>query len=510
MKQLHVGVGRLQKLLNRWEVMTVFPLIVIASVAYGGDAVLWACAVALPTLMALKSWAMPADANAPDPHVKDTRIEGRPVFLRAADDTLALCAETKRVTAVLTIQIDSSLLVEGEWRSDLSEDVIERIQQRIGVTVRGNDIVARCGETVFGVLLHPVPRADLEITLSIIDRLQAAIAEPLSMDGVSVYVNSAIGLCLQERSPALNGAAFVAAAECAMRAARRSEEGGVRAFTPEMQQQTEVEHQLAGQVLGALDSGDIRPWFQPQVSTDDGKISGFEALARWHHPDLGLLSPAQFLPAVAAGHAFVQLGETILLHSLKALQSWDRAGICVPNISINLSLDELRDPRLADRIIWQVDRFDLRNNRLCIEILETVTLKSDDDAVMRNLRALRAAGFRMDLDDFGTGHASIAHIAQFGVNRIKIDRSFVTGIDHDPGQKRLVAAILSMADQLGVETLAEGVETPGEHSALAQLGCEHVQGYGISKPIPFEDTVGWITAHNAKIANTDFRGRKLG
>ena len=224
-----------------------------------------------------------------------------------------------------------------------------------------------------------------------------------------------------------------------------------------MQNDVEVEHQLAGQVHAALDTGEIRPWFQPQLSTDTGILSGFEALARWHHPELGLLSPKQFLPAIAASHAFSQLGEVILLHSLKALKSWESAGLRVQSVSINLSLEELRDPRLADRIIWQVDRFDKNPERICIEILESVTLQDGDDAIFRNLRALHGAGFRMDLDDFGTGHASISHIARFGVGRIKIDKSFVANVDTDPNQKRLVTAILSMAEQLRIETLAEGV-----------------------------------------------------
>ena len=503
--------ARLRAALQRWQIATTFPIFVLLGAVAVGLTVdeiagLSVAALGLPSLYFLRKWA--AD-NLVTPSETPLRTE-RDIFIEDADALMAFAPGSNTSTAVMLIEVDPHLMVAGEWRSKFTDDVFSGVQKRLARCVRDTDVVARCGDNVFGVLLQPIPRADLEIVLSIVERLQSCVSEPIAHEDQTFHFHSAIGLCLEERSPAPTGAAIVAAAECALRAAIRANDGGVRSFTKQMQNDVEVEHQLAGQVHAALDTGAIRPWFQPQLSTDTGILSGFEALARWHHPELGLLSPKQFLPAIAASHAFSQLGEVILLHSLKALKSWESAGLRVQSVSINLSLEELRDPRLADRIIWQVDRFDQNHERICIEILESVTLQDGDDAIFRNLRALHGAGFRMDLDDFGTGHASISHIARFGVGRIKIDKSFVANVDTDPNQKRLVAAILSMAEQLRIETLAEGVETPGEHSTLAQLGCAHVQGYGIAKPMPFEDTIGWVSAHNAKIANTRIGNRRLG
>jgi diguanylate cyclase len=507
--------ARLRAALRRWEVAAIFPMLVllgavIVGVLWGADTGLWVCVAGLPALFFLRKWANRTTHTPSARHKTESHPTERDIFVGDADEMMSTCSGTTNSTAVMLVEVDPHLIVAGEWRSKLTDDAFNRLHERLSLCVRNTDIVARCGDNVYGVLLQPIPRADLEIVLSIVERLQTCVSEPISVDGQTLHFHSAIGLCLQDRSPAPTGAAIMAAAECALRSAHRTNDGGVRSFTKQMQKEVEVEHQLAGQVHAALDAGEIRPWFQPQISTDTGILSGFEALARWHHPELGVLSPKQFLPAVAASHAFSQLGEVILLHSLKALKSWETAGLRVQSVSINLSVEELRDPRLADRIIWQVDRFDQRPERICVEILETVTLQDGDDAIIRNLRTLRGAGFRMDLDDFGTGHASISHIARFGVGRIKIDKSFVANVDSDPGQKRLVAAILSMAEQLGIETLAEGVETPGEHSTLAQLGCAHVQGYGIARPMPFEDTIGWVSAHNAKIANTRIGNRRLG
>ena len=151
---------------------------------------------------------------------------------------------------------------------------------------------------------------------------------------------------------------------------------------------------------------------------------------------------------------------------------------------------------------WELDRFDLTPDRLSVEILETVVSSSPSDSITRNIRALSEMGCHIDLDDFGTGNASIAAIKRFQVSRIKIDRSFVMKSDRDPDQQRMVGAILTMAERLNVDTLAEGVETVGEHALLSQLGCGHVQGFGIARPMPFDKTIEWIHSHEAKLADT--------
>ncbi|WP_349237603.1 EAL domain-containing protein [Sulfitobacter sp. 15WGC] len=194
-----------------------------------------------------------------------------------------------------------------------------------------------------------------------------------------------------------------------------------------------------------------------------------------------------------------RLAEVMMYHAFAALKAWDGSGTVVPQIGVNFAGGELANPRLIDKITWELDRFDLSPDRLAIEVLETVVASTADDVITRNINALRKLGCRIDLDDFGTGHASIASIRRFSVSRIKIDRSFVMKADRDPDQQRMISAILTMAERLGIETLAEGVETVGEHVLLAQLGCDHVQGFGIARPMPFEQTLDWIARHNAKL-----------
>jgi EAL domain-containing protein (putative c-di-GMP-specific phosphodiesterase class I) len=265
---------------------------------------------------------------------------------------------------------------------------------------------------------------------------------------------------------------------------------------------------LTEEVAAALEDGQIQAWFQPQISTDTGEVAGFEALARWVHPKHGTLAPGDFLPAIAAAGRMDRLGTVILHSALTALRDWQAEGIVVPTVGINLNEDDLRDPKLPDRVRWELDRFDLKPERLCIEILETVLTPTEDDVMTRNVVKLSEMGVGIDLDDFGTGTASIAAIRRFDVHRIKIDRSFVTRIDQDRGQQDMVAAILSMAERLGLQTLAEGVESLGEHAMLSQLGCGTVQGFGIGAPMPFADTIGWMRQNADRIAESR-RGRRV-
>jgi len=189
----------------------------------------------------------------------------------------------------------------------------------------------------------------------------------------------------------------------------------------------------------------------------------------------------------------------MIYNSFAALQAWDAAGLHVPQIGVNFAGSELSNPKLLEKIKWELDRFDLAPDRLAVEVLETVIASAPDDMITRNINALGKLGCSIDLDDFGTGDASIASIKRFSVSRIKIDKSFVMKADRDPEQQRMISAILTMAERLQVQTLAEGVETVGEHVLLAQLGCDHVQGFGIGRPMPFDKTEEWINAHTAKL-----------
>jgi len=427
------------------------------------------------------------------------------------DTALRRASQTSRRTGCILLEVDEFTPLRERFGTAASDAMMTQMIGRVVSALRSRDDVRRIEDAVLAVCIAPVRQLDLGVMLKMAGRLQGAIEEPLVIDGATVYVTASIGLALDSSAPDLTGLCLTANATTALAEARRHGPCSLRAFSRDMRAPiSKAAPDLIAAATSALENGQIQPWFQPQICTDTGRVSGFEALARWMHPERGLIAPDEFLPLLQQAGAMERLGEIILYNALSALKMWDAAGLDVPQVGVNFSPEELRNPRLVKKIEWELDRFDLPAERLNVEILETVVALSPDDTVVRNIAGLSALGCPIDLDDFGTGHASISSIRRFDVQRLKIDRSFVMKVDRDPDQQRMVAAILTMAEQLGLATLAEGVETAGEHAMLAQLGCGHVQGYGIGRPVPVNQTIDWVTGHLSRLEAPPPIGRQIG
>ncbi|NUB44487.1 GGDEF domain-containing protein [Fertoebacter nigrum] len=504
------GLGRaLQRLgarLRQPEMMVFLPATTLAAFWWGGEPALILAALGLPLVFVLLG-AFRWDADDPA-HLAEHAggLALRPQIISALDVVLQDSATTGKTTACLVVQFDDAAVLLDRHGRAAQTEVLLRSAERICAALRQGDTVARLEGGGFAIALAEVRRMDLETLVQLAARLQSALAPPISIDAARLYITCSIGFCLGARAP--TGRALLDAAQVAADEALRNGPGAIRAYAPDMARKR-ADRDAYREVLEiALDHGEIRPHFQPQISTDTGTISGFEALARWHHPERGLVPPAEFLDAIEEAGLSERLGEVILYHALTALVRWDKAGFRVPRVGVNFSAAELRNPKLAEKLKWELDRFDLTPDRLAVEILETVVADTDNDVIVHNIAALARLGCGVDLDDFGTGHASITNIRRFTVRRLKIDRSFVTRVDEDREQQKMVAAILSLAEQLELETLAEGVETPGEHAMLAQLGCGHVQGFGIARPMPFDDTFDWISGHRARQMATPKIGHK--
>ena len=497
--------------LSRVEVLAVFPALALLAFWMGAPEVIFATSFLLPGLLALQAMR-PQGKTAADGGPMDgkTGLPMRESFLAALDAMLTDAGQKGHSTACLVVGIDDFPDLAARWGSEASDQILRRSADRVLTTVRRGDVVACIGEGRFAITLHPVASVKLDIVMALVDRLQKALSEPIAVAGAAAHPTVSVGFATPAQTDFGGPTCLLDAALTALIEARRHGPGGVRGFSDRIKSRSQMRHGLAEEVDEALASGAIHPWFQPQVSSDTGAVTGFEALARWHHPQAGLLTPADFLPAITDAGRLGRLGEVILAQSLRAVQAWDAAGCAVPSVAVNFSAEELRDPALADRLMWEVDRFDLRPSRLTVEILETVTAQSEDDVILRNIERMGTHGFNLDLDDFGTGQSSIANIRRFRVNRIKIDRSFVTKLDQDSTQRAVVAGILALAERLNVATVAEGVETPGEQSVVSQLGCDHLQGYIIARPMPFEDTIGWMRSYGAGLAKPPRIGRRAG
>lgn len=478
--------------------LAFLPAVMLAAFWFGGEGMLFVLALIMPTLLLLSG-------NVKLPWSKNNRrdsltgLPGRADLISVLSDGVTIGANEQGDPPVcMVVEIDNAAALGAQFGDGGAETILRSCAERIKSTLRENDAVAALAEGRFGLALAKTPRTDLEAMIQLAGRLQEALEQPISLDGTRVLLSSCIGFALPSRVPDQTGESLLDAAESALDEAQKAGPGSIRAFSRGMRPRVSVPDNLTRDVVRALDQGEIKPWFQPQLSTSSGELTGMEALARWEHPEKGQVAPAAFLPAIAEAGLFERLGEVMLFQSLTALRDWDKRGLHVPSVAVNFSPEELRNPRLFEKIRWELDRFELAPSRLVVEVLENVVAQSEDDTTTRNIAALSRLGCGIDLDDFGTGHASISNIRRFDVSRIKIDRSFISQVDTDRDQQNMVSAILTMAERLGLETLGEGVETHGEHAMLAQLGCGHVQGYSIARPMPRSEVAAWVVAHNEK------------
>lgn len=481
--------------LPRWidqprHLVATLPVAGLLAYWAGGEVALAGLAAVLPlAVLALGRVARPG----PHLSVSDQVIA-------RLDETLAQIAAKGGATGCFVIQFDDPAdLCDRLGRTRQSELLAATIARLRGA-LRPGDMLFTLEDGSLAVALGQTPRLDLEIMVRIAGRLHLVVQQPMTLTNGPVQVTCSIGFCQSQQLARPTGRALLDAAQVAGDEAAHYRPGAIRGYSNELARARADRDALRAGFADAVHRGEVRAWFQPQLSTDSGEVTGIEALVRWHHPDRGLLAPGAFLPALEGSELMELLGQTMLAQSLSALAELDRRGLRVPTVAVNFSAGELQDPQLPERLRWTLDRFQLSPSRLTVEVLESVVAGDGDEVIASNIGRIAAMGCGLDLDDFGTGNASITAIRRFALNRLKIDRSFVREVDQNRDQQKLVTAILSLAERLGLETLAEGVETTAEHALLAQLGCGHVQGYVVARPMPIEDLAAWLTMHRQKVA----------
>ncbi len=490
---LHDVRGGLHDILTGPPVLAFFPALVLGGFWLGGEDMLIMIALGFPVCLAF------AGVLRSTPRRSRRSGDDDQTFGRVLRDTVRIAAQSARRTGCILVEIDDHAALVEQHGQAAMDDLVSDTAARLRTALRSRDQVTVLSENLIGISLGPVRHLDLGNVVALAGRLQATAEEPLPLGGTKLAVTVSAGVAMDTNLRRKSGEELLDAASLALAEARLHAPASLRVYSQEMRGLGMVPAALSEELCAALENGEIQAWFQPQVSTDTGHVTGAEALARWCHPVRGMIPPSEFLSTLEAAGQMEKLGDTIFRQALTALRKWDVAGLGVPRIGVNFSPEELRNPRLADKIRWELDQFDIAPSRICIEILETVIAASPDDTVVRNINALSAMGCHIDLDDFGTGHASISSIRRFPVGRLKIDRSFVMKVDRDTEQQRMVSAILLMAERLELDTLAEGVETPGEHAMLAQLGCAHVQGFGIARPMPADQCADWVAAHRKTV-----------
>lgn len=501
-----LGVSRASDLVESPWLIALVPTLCLAAYIGFGRPGLISVAVALPiVVLAARHFVLKrrTKQHAIDPV---TGLGRRDSLIDLLDAARGNDPDNRRNLACFAIGFEEFETLGTRYGDNAARGVLVEAADRLGKATRQWDAVVRLDGPRFCIGLTQLRRVDLEMAVEIAARFQNTLADPFHIDGTKIFPTCSVGICLPPVAPSLTPEGLIAGAERALDEALAITGGAIRRYSQGMLKKDRDHGVLRAEALDALNDGRITTWFQPQVSTDTGLITGLEVLARWNDPDRGLISPTDFLPVLEMEGLLVRLGEVILDGALSALKSCDDAGFDVATIGINVTEAELRDPAFCNRVRWELDRHELHPSRLTIEVLETVTSDGADDMVSRSLAALARLGCKIDLDDFGTGNASLASLRRYEVHRLKIDRSYISNVDTDPAQQAMVAAIVTMAEQLQLETLAEGVETLGEHAMVAQLGCLHVQGYAVARPMPFAALRDWISEYQVKAKPMDLPG----
>ncbi len=388
---------------------------------------------------------------------------------------------------LMWLDIDHFKEVNDALGHSVGDLLLLEVAHRLRTQLRDQDTLSRHSGDDFVIVL---PGTDQDDAAALATRLLGAIEAPLSLSEQELIVSSSIGIALfPNDADSLEGLQMCA--EAAMYRMKQEGRNGFRFYAPEMQAHSARMLALGNALKHALSRAELSVEYQPQIDLASGRIVGAEALMRWHSPQWGQVSPAEFIPIAEDNGLIVPMGEWMLRTATEQLRRWHDAGLNELTVAVNLSAVQFAQPALAATITRLVEAAGVAPEHVDLELTEAVALKNPD-AAMRTMVALSDAGFQLSIDDFGTGYSSMSYLKRFAVDKLKIDKSFIRELGADNDDQAIVTAIIQMAHSLGMTTIAEGVETDGQRSFLQQHGCDQIQGFLCSRPLPAEQFEAFV------------------
>ncbi len=394
---------------------------------------------------------------------------------------LSLAKRSNGHLALMFLDLDHFKDINDNLGHSVGDGLLVELSKRLRTVLREEDTVSRLGGDEFIVLL---PGSDARGAEHVAQKMLELIGEPYRLDPYELSVTGSIGIALYpEDGEDLE--TLSRNADTAMYRAKNDGRNGFRFFTSEMQARSARNLLLVNALRYALDRQQLHVHYQPQLGIRDGQVVGAEALLRWQHPELGQVSPAEFIPVAEDSGLILQIGAWVLREAVQQARRWLDAGHPPMVMAVNLSAVQFRHPDLPDLVSRILNEVGLPPEYLELELTEGVAMH-DPQAAIEVMNKLHDLGVRMSIDDFGTGYSSLSYLKKFKVYKLKIDQSFVRDISTDPEDKAIVSAIIHMARSLGLQTIAEGVETESQLNYLRDQQCDEAQGYLFSKPMPVE------------------------
>jgi diguanylate cyclase (GGDEF)-like protein len=408
-----------------------------------------------------------------------TGLPNRHLFQDRLAQSVALARRGGATMAMLFIDLDRFKLVNDTMGHAAGDRLLKEAAVRLSRSVRASDTVARLGGDEFAATLLDLSRPGdaAVVAQKIID----ALAEPFMLDGHDAYVSGSVGIALFP-GDSEDAAGLVMNADAAMYRAKERGRNNYQFYTRALNERAMQRLALESSLRKALDRQEFLLHYQPRLSLKTGRICGMEALLRWNHPERGVVAPAEFIPVLEETGLIVPVGEWVLRSACRQVRLWADEGLPVTSMAVNLSARQFQAPDLERSLMEILSGAGIDARVMELEITESLLI-DDPDRAARTLRSLAACGLKISVDDFGTGYSSLAYLKRFPLDALKIDRSFVRDIARDADDAAITVAIIDLAHALGMEVVAEGVETRGQLDFLARHGCDEIQGFFFSPPI---------------------------
>lgn len=411
-------------------------------------------------------------------HDELTGLCNRPLFLDRLKHALAQAARARQRLAVIFIDLDNFKTINDTLGHDVGDELLKEAAQRLHQCVRDSDTLARMGGDEFTVILHPVETAEVE---AIGQRILEYLSASFQIRGKSLFISASVGISVFP-DDGEDSETLLKHADTAMYRAKESGKNRLQFFAEEMRLKNLRQLTLETGLRLVLQQGGMDVVYQPQVCLANGEIIGAEALARWHMPQLGAISPAEFIPIAEHSGLITQVSNQLFDKVLADLAHWRRAGLQPPRISFNLSPRQLREPAFLPWMTEALLRHDVPAELIALELTEG-SLTDLSSQTLETLDALRAMGFALSVDDFGTGYSNLHYLKRLPLAELKIDRSFVDDLTSRSEDYAIAKAILGLAHALDLEVVAEGVENAAQAELLREMGCLVAQGYFFYRPM---------------------------
>ncbi len=409
-------------------------------------------------------------------HDELTGLANRALFLDRMDHALRITRLDTDPVVVLFVDLDDFKSVNDALGHAVGDQLLRHIAGRIKTTAGSGDTPARLGGDEFAILLED--RGGVERALHMAESLLDLLREPVSLGGYDLTVLASVGVAVAAQG--MSTSSLLRDADIAMYEAKRAGKGQIKIFDPAMRLSATTHLEYRSDLANAINTGQLRLIFQPQVDLRTGEVIGAEALVRWRHPERGDVNPTEFIPIAERSGLINGIGEWIIDESVRIAKTWQRSGPRA--MSVNVSAVQLRNPSFVAQVSAALRRYDLDPRQLTLEITETV-LVDEIEAASGVLADLRGLGVRIAIDDFGTGYCSLSYLQRFPVDVVKIDKQFVDELGGDPRSSSLAQMILQMTSSLEVLSVAEGIERPEQLVVLRRMGCDVGQGFLLSRPL---------------------------